>query len=130
HQIIWIMWQDPFRGVVFSAVGGFLWLMNFYHRKRKGPFAQRVKFLWMAIFYSGLPFLFTIKNHKIVWLFSQRSNVALSIGAGAVIHCGLLFYRAWQARRTSPCSPGYGFVVSSPILATVSPFFMEGTPQM
>jgi len=102
HQIIWIMWQDPFRGVVFSAVAAFLWLMYFYHRKRKDPVPQRVKFLWMAIFYSVLPFLFTIKNHKIVWLFSQDPNVGLIMGAVAVINWGLFFYHSWQARRTSP----------------------------
>lgn len=99
HKIVWIMWQDSFRGILFAAVAAFLWLMYFYTRKRKDPVPQRVKFLWMGIFYSLLPFLFTIKNHKIVWLFSQDPNVGLIMGAVAVINWGLFFYHSWQARR-------------------------------
>src|SRR5262249_3236198 len=99
HKIIWIMWQDSFRGVVFAAIAAFFWLMYFYTRKRKDPVPQRVKFLWMAIFYSVLPFLFTIKNHKIVFLFSRDPNVGLIMGAIALINWALFFYHSWQARR-------------------------------
>jgi len=99
HKIIWITWQEPFRGVVFGAIAAFLWLMYFYTRKHKDPVPLRVKFLWMAIFYSVLPFLFTIKDHKIMFLFSQDPNVGLIMGAVALINWGLFFYHSWQARR-------------------------------
>jgi hypothetical protein len=99
HEIVWVVWQDSFRGVVFAAVAAFLWLMYFYTRKRKDPVPQRVKFLWMAIFYSVLPFLFTVKNHKIVWLFSHDPNVGFIMGGVALINWCLFFYHSWQARR-------------------------------
>lgn len=102
HKIIWIFWQGEdshLRGVIFSALALFLWLFYFYTRKRKDPMPGHVKFLWMAIFYSLLPFLFTIKNHTIVWLFNSDLNIAIIMGGVALINWGLYFYQRWKSKR-------------------------------
>jgi hypothetical protein len=102
HKIVWILWQgegSSFRGILFLAVAVFLWLMYFYTRRRKDPVPLRSKFLGMAIFYSLLPFLFTIKDHKIVWLFNSDPNVAFIMGGVALINWGLFFYHWWRAKR-------------------------------
>ncbi|HEY1940138.1 MAG TPA: hypothetical protein VGJ33_19585 [Candidatus Angelobacter sp.] len=99
HKIIWVFWEDSIRGVIFAAVAVFLWLLYFFTRKRKDPVPLRVKFLWMAIFYSFLPFIFTVKDHKIVWLLSRDPNVGVILGGVALINWGLFFYHAWKAKR-------------------------------
>ena len=100
HKIVWILWESsPVRGIVFAATTGFLWLLYFYMRGRKDPMPQRVKFLWIAVFYSALPFLFTVKDHKIVWLFGRDPIVAFILVGVAVTQWGLYFYHLWKARR-------------------------------
>ncbi|HEX9254349.1 MAG TPA: hypothetical protein VF938_02345 [Candidatus Angelobacter sp.] len=101
HRIVWILWQgSPLRGIVFSATTVFLWLLYFHSRGRKDPVPQRVRFLWIAVFYSLLPFLFTVKDHKITWLFNKEPEVAFIIGGVALLHWGLYFYHTWKAMRT------------------------------
>lgn len=99
HRIVWVFWEDSLRGVLFAAVAVFLWLMYFLTRKRKDPVPLRVKFLWMAIFYSLLPFLFTVKDHKIVWLLSKDPNVGVIMGGVALVNWGLFFYHTWKSKR-------------------------------
>lgn len=100
HKIIWVLWEgEPSRGIFIAATAAFLWLMYFHARRHKEPVPQRVRFLWMAVFYSVLPFLFTIKAHKIVWLFSSDPEVAFIMGAIALIQWGLYFYHTWKAKR-------------------------------
>jgi glycerol uptake facilitator-like aquaporin len=102
HKIVWVFWggKDSFPGIAFSAVAVFLWLMYFYTRKRKDPITYRAKFLGAAIFYSLFPFLFTIKDHKIVWVFNHDPNVAIILGGVALINWGLFFYHTWKSKRT------------------------------
>jgi len=101
HKVIWVMWEgSSMRGIIFAATAVFLWLMYFHARRHKEPVPQRVRFLWIAVFYSLLPFLFTIKAHKIVWLFSSDPEVAFLMGAIALIQWGLFFYHTWKAKRT------------------------------
>src|SRR5580698_8418024 len=51
HQIVWVLWQESaLRGLIFTAMAIFLWLLYFYTRGRKEPMPQRVKFLWLAAF--------------------------------------------------------------------------------
>ncbi|HKD81470.1 MAG TPA: hypothetical protein VKH81_17385 [Candidatus Angelobacter sp.] len=101
HKIVWLFWgvNNAFPGVAFSAVALFLWLMYFYTRKRKDPLTQRAKFLGAAIFYSLFPFLFTIKDHKIVWVFQHDSNLVIILGAVALINWALFFYHWWRAKK-------------------------------
>lgn len=102
HKIIWVFWggKDAFPGIAFSAVAAFLWLMYFYTRKRKDPITQRAKFLGAAIFYSLFPFLFTIKDHKIVWVFQHSPDVAIILGGVALINWALFFYHWWKAKQS------------------------------
>ena len=100
HKIVWVLWTKSHTGIIFSAMAAFLWLMYFDARRHKEPVPQRVRFLWMAVFYSLLPCLFTIRAHKIVWLFSSDPEMAFIMGAIAISQWGLYFYHTWKAKRT------------------------------
>ncbi|HEY7402661.1 MAG TPA: hypothetical protein VIB39_04010 [Candidatus Angelobacter sp.] len=103
-QIVWLLWggkDHSFAGLAFSAVAVFLWAMYFYTRRRKDPLTARAKFLGAAIFYSLFPFLFTVKDHKIIWIFSHDPNVAIIMGSVAVINWCLFFYHWWRAKHTN-----------------------------
>ena len=101
HKIVWIFWQDSVRGVIFAAAAAFLWVMYFFTRKRKDPLPSHVKFLALAILYSVLPFLFTVKDHKIVWIISKDPNAGV-IMIGVAVMCWILFfYHWWKFRGTS-----------------------------
>jgi hypothetical protein len=103
HKVIWVLWEgSALRGIIFAATAAFLWLLYFYMRGRKDPMPPRVKFLFLAVFYSLMPFLVTIKNHKMVWLFNSEPDVAYIMGGVAVIQWGLYFYYTWKAKRTDP----------------------------
>jgi hypothetical protein len=101
HKIIWILWEgSAVRGIILSATALFLWFMYFQTRGRKDPVPQRTRFLWVACFYSVLPFLFTLKDHKMVWLFNSDPDVAYIMGAVGLIQWGLFFYHTWKVRLT------------------------------
>src|SRR5262249_14954608 len=103
-RIVWLLWggkDHSFAGLALSAVAVFLWTMYLYARKRKDPLTARAKFLGGAIFYSLLPLLFIVKDHKIVWVFSHDPNAAIILGAVALANWGLFFYHWWRARRTN-----------------------------
>jgi glycerol uptake facilitator-like aquaporin len=100
-KIVWIFWgANPFPGIAFSAVAVFLWVMYFYTRKRKDPMTYRARFLGAAIFYSLFPFLFTIKDHKIIWVFKHDPNMLVILGGVALVNWGLFFYHTWKAKNT------------------------------
>ena len=100
HKIVWVLWTKSFTGIIFAATAVLFWLFYLYTRKHKDPLPPRVKFLWMALFYSILPFLFTIQNHKVVWLFKKDSDVAVIMGGIALVQWLLYFYHRWLTRRT------------------------------
>jgi hypothetical protein len=101
HKIIWVFWQDSARGVIFAAAAAFLWVMYFFTRKRKDPLPPHMKFLGLAILYSILPLLFTIKDHKIVWIIGKDPNAAV-IMIGLAAMCWIsFFYHWWKFRGTS-----------------------------
>ncbi len=96
-KIVWILWSgSPTRGILFTALATFMWLMFFYVRRRKDPLPSHTKFLWMALFYTVLPFLFTVRNHKIVWLFEPEPDVAYLMGAVAVGLWIMYFIQRWK----------------------------------
>jgi len=68
-KFIWIFLSETTRGLVFLAMTVFFWAVYFYARARKEPLPSYLKFLWMAIFYTAMTFLFKIQNHKLVWVF-------------------------------------------------------------
>jgi hypothetical protein len=98
HKIVWLFWEDSMRGVIFAAMAAFLWGMYLFTRKRKDPLLPHMKFLGMAIFYSVLPFLFTVKDHKIVWLISKDPNVAVIMVSVAVVCWAMFLYHWWKFR--------------------------------
>ena len=101
HKIVWVLWEgSAVRGIILSATAIFLWFMYFQTRRRKDPVPQRTRFLWVACFYSVLPFLFTFKDHKVAWLFKSEPDVAYIMGGVAFIQWCLYFYHTWKARRT------------------------------
>jgi hypothetical protein len=101
HKIVWVLWEgSAVRGIILSATAIFLWFMYFQTRMRKDPVPQRTRFLWIACFYSLLPFLFTFKDHKMVWLFKSEPDVAYIMGGVAFIQWCLYVYHTWKARRT------------------------------
>lgn len=99
HKLVWVFWQDSLRGVLFAAITIFLWVMYFITRKRKDPLLPHVKFLAMAIFYSLLPFLFTLKDHKVIWFISKDPNAAFLMGGIAAMCWIMFFYHWWNFRR-------------------------------
>lgn len=100
HKIIWVFWDgSPLRGIVISAVAGFLWLLYFLMRGRKDPIPERTKFLWVAILFSLLPLVFTIKDHKIIWLFSSDPEAAFIMGGGGLVYWFLYGYHRWRVRK-------------------------------
>jgi hypothetical protein len=101
HKIVWVFWQDSMPGVTFAAIAVFLWVMYFFTRKRKDPLLPHMKFLGMAILYSLLPFLFTVRDHKIVWLISKDPNVAVIMGGVALMSWIMFFYHWLKFRGTS-----------------------------
>jgi len=101
HKIVWVLWTKPFSGIIFSAMAAFFWLLYLYTRKRKDPVPERVKFLWMAIFYTLLPFLFTFQNHKVVWLFKNDPDGAVIMGGVALVLWLLSLYHRRMAKRTN-----------------------------
>ena len=101
HKIVWVFWEDSLRGLMFAAIAIFLWVLYFFTRKRKDPLRPHMKFFAMAIFYSLLPFLFTVKDHKIVWFINKDPN-AVVLMAGVGVMCWILFfYHWWNYRRSS-----------------------------
>ncbi len=69
HKLVFIMFQErPTLGVIFAALGVFFWFCYFRVRRLRTPLPQRTVFLWLAVFYSLMPFLFRIQDHKIIWI--------------------------------------------------------------
>jgi hypothetical protein len=101
HKIVWVIWTRPLTGIIFSAMAALFWLLYLYTRKRKDPVPARVKFLWMAIFYTLLPFLFTVQDHKVVWLFKKDPDVAVIMGGIALVLWFLYLYHQRMAKDTS-----------------------------
>ena len=101
HKIVWVLWtKSSITGVIFAATALLFWLFYLYTRNRKTPLPLRVKFLWMALFYTIMPFLFTIQNHKVVWLFKSSPDVAVIMGGIALVQWLLYFYHSWMAKRS------------------------------
>jgi hypothetical protein len=60
--------EKPTVGIVFAALALFFWFCYLRVRRLRTPLPQRTVFLWLAVFYSLMPFLFRIQDHKIIWI--------------------------------------------------------------
>jgi hypothetical protein len=105
-KIVWIMWdKSPLVGIIFTAMAGYFWLLYWYMRRRKDPMPAHTKFLWLAWFYTLLPFLFRIEHGRVVWLFFQSEpTLGVIFGAMAGILWVSYFVQRRKARRGMSCS--------------------------
>ena len=100
HKIVWIFWSgSPSLGIVFSALAAFMWVLYLYTRRRKDPMPPHTKFLWLACFYSLTTCLFTVRDHKLVWLYQKQPDIAFIFAALAVGLWVLYFYHRWKSKR-------------------------------
>jgi len=98
-KIVWIMWSKGSTGIVFACVAVFFWLFYLYSRRLKTPMRTHSRYLWGAILYTVMLFLFTIKDRKIVWLFwGQDPTAGIIFAAVGVINWIGFFYQRWKAR--------------------------------
>lgn len=103
HKIVSIFWghDSQFRGPVFVALAVFFWLFYLRTRGLKAPMRTHSRYLWVAVLYTLLPFLFTIKDHKIVWLFLGKDpTVGVIFFAVALFNWIGYFHLKWKARGT------------------------------
>jgi hypothetical protein len=100
HKIVWIIWSmSNVSGPVFVVLAVFFWLFYLRTRYLKTPMRTHTRYLWVAILYSLLPFLFVIKEHKIRWLFvgQDRTPVIIFAAVGVINWIGY-FYQRWKAK--------------------------------
>ena len=102
HKIVFFLWnKGSTTGFVFACFTVFLWLFYLYTRRLKTPMRTHSRYLWAAVLYTVLLFLFTIKDHKIVWPFwSQDPTVGIILAAVGVVNWIGFFYQRWKARGT------------------------------
>lgn len=80
HKIVWIVWEKSIQtGIMFVAIVIFLWLLYFTSRNLKEPMRVHKKFLWMAVLYTFLAAVFSVKAHKLVWFFQTSDPIATLI---------------------------------------------------
>ena len=99
-KIVWIIWnKSNVTGFVFVVIAIFLWLLYLRTRSLKAPMRTHSRYLWAAVLYTILPFLFTLKDHKVAWLFLGHDPTAgIIFGAMAVINWIGFFYQRWKAK--------------------------------
>jgi hypothetical protein len=102
HKIVWILWsKSSTSGIIFASIAVFFWVFYLYARRLKTPMRIHSRYLWGAVLYTVLLFLFTIKDHKIVWVFwSLDPAVGIIFAAVGVIMWIGFFYQRWKARGT------------------------------
>ena len=100
HKLVFILWSSSqFSGIVFVVMAVFLWLFYLRTRRLKTPMRAHTRYLWAAVLYTLLPFLFTIKDHKVVWLYLVKDPTAgVLLSAVAVINWIGFFYQRWKAK--------------------------------
>jgi len=100
-KLIWVMWTEGItRGMVFAAMAIFFWFFYFITRRRNEPLPVHTKFLWMAVFYTLLLFLFKIRDHKIVFVFfSDDPSAGVIFSAFAASLWGIYFYQLYKLKR-------------------------------
>lgn len=103
HKLIFIMWQKPRGGFMFSAVALLCWLFYFRTRIRPEPLRAHTKFLWMASFYTILLGVLSIPGWGGGSIFSgEEQNVGI-IMAGLTLGLWVTyFYLRRKNRRETP----------------------------
>jgi hypothetical protein len=100
-KFLWVMWSEGItRGMVFAGMAAFFWTIYFYTRRRNEPMPVHTKFLWMAIFYTLLLFLFKIRDHKIVFVFfNDDPSAGVIFSAFAAALWGIYLFQLYRIKR-------------------------------
>jgi drug/metabolite transporter (DMT)-like permease len=112
HKFVWIFWGhgSQLPGLIFVVVAVFFWLFYLRVVRLQEPMDTHTPFLWVAVFYTLLPFLFTIQDHKIVlMLLGEDPTVGVIFFAVAFFSWIGYFYRKWKARDTEPAGKFTGW---------------------
>lgn len=75
-KIIWVTFEHSrVVGVLFLVLAVFFWAGYLFMRRMREPMKKRNVFLFIAVFYSVLLFLFKIEDHRIVWIMFNPSVI-------------------------------------------------------
>lgn len=76
HKIVWLTFEHSrIVGVLFIVLAVVFWAGYFLLRRMREPMKKRNVFLFIAILYTLLLFLFKIENHRIVWIMFSPSVI-------------------------------------------------------
>jgi hypothetical protein len=76
HKIVWLTFEHSrIVGVLFIVLSVIFWAGYFLLRRMREPMKKRNVFLFIAILYTVLLFLFKIENHRIVWIMFSPSVI-------------------------------------------------------
>ncbi|HLW51823.1 MAG TPA: hypothetical protein VKW06_03180 [Candidatus Angelobacter sp.] len=93
HKIVWILWEKSFHtGIMLATVSVFLWLLFFSSRGLKEPMRAHTKFLWMAILYTLLLAVFSVRDHRLVWFFFGPDPIAGILVASMTVGMWVAFF--------------------------------------
>ena len=75
-KIIWVTFEHSrVVGVLFLVLAVFFWAGYVFMRRMREPMKKRNVFLFIAVFYSVLLFLFKVEDHRIVWIMFNPSVI-------------------------------------------------------
>lgn len=102
HKLVWIMWEDPKLGIVFSASALMLWLLYWRSRRQKAPMRARIRFLVLACFETALLVLLSATNRKFGWFLPAPvgggENLRFLLAAISIALWITYFYHLWKSR--------------------------------
>jgi hypothetical protein len=76
HKIVWLTFErSRIIGVLFLVLAVFFWIGYFLMRRMREPMKKRNVFLFIAVLYTALLFIFKIEDHRIVWIMFSPSVI-------------------------------------------------------
>ena len=76
HKIVWLTFErSRIIGVLFLVLAVFFWIGYFLMRRMREPMKKRNIFLFIAVLYTALLFMFKIEDHRIVWIMFSPSVI-------------------------------------------------------
>ena len=75
-KIIWVTFEHSrVVGTLFLVLAVLFWAGYLFMRRMREPLKKQSVFLFIAVFYSVLMFLFKIENHRIIWIMFNPSVI-------------------------------------------------------
>jgi hypothetical protein len=101
QQIVWILWNPPLIGIIFTLMAAFFWALYLSVRHFKEPMRADTRSLWLACFYTILLFLpGGFRDHKIRLIFFwDEPNIGVVFSVITVALWITFFYQRWKAKR-------------------------------